>query len=184
MRIEFLKSVFRFEDYAPYAQPEFAFGGRSNVGKSSLINTMFHCKIAHTSKTPGKTQCINFFKVENKYIIADLPGYGYARVSKEMQNHWKRLIESYIEKSACLKRVFILADIKRGLLDEELMFMEWLDHIRMPYKIVFTKIDKLSRNETAVMKRKYTELSPVFFSSVTGEGKKELLGILEGRDVS
>jgi GTP-binding protein len=184
MKIEFLTSLFKIEDYKSYSHPEFAFGGRSNVGKSSLINTLFNCKIARTSKTPGKTQCINFFKVESRYIIADLPGYGYAKVSKEMQVQWKRLIETYIEKSATLKKVFILVDIKRGILDEETMFMEWLDYITIPYQIVFTKVDKVSRNDMAVIRRKYASLTPVYFSSVTGDGKRELLNALENRNVS
>lgn len=174
MKIEFLKGVYSPEEYKTFNLPEFAFCGRSNVGKSSLINALFQCKIAHTSKKPGKTRCINFFKVENSYIIADLPGYGYAEVSKKMQDDWKVLIEHYITSSQCLKKVFILVDVKRGLEQEELQLIDWLQFNKKIFRIVMTKIDKISKNELALAKKRVADYSPIFFSSVTKEGKKEL----------
>ncbi|GAB4440367.1 MAG: ribosome biogenesis GTP-binding protein YihA/YsxC [bacterium] len=180
MKVEFLKSVYNIEDYKNLNLPEIAFSGRSNVGKSSLINTLFNYKIAHTSKKPGKTKCINFFKVEDRFLVVDLPGYGYAAVSKKMQNDWKDLIEAYIARSRCLRRVFILVEAKRGLEFEEMQLMEWLDHLKRPFTLVFTKIDKIGKNELAVVKKHYSEYNPLFFSAVTKEGRKELITILKG----
>lgn len=175
MKVEFIKSIYNIADYKPTSLPEFAFGGRSNAGKSSLINAVFQCKIAHTSKKPGKTKCINLFKVENQYIIADLPGYGYASVSNKMQDDWKILIEEYFSKSKILKKAFILADVKRGLQEEEYIFMDWLNHLQKAYRIVFTKIDKIGTNELIQSKNTFSYLTPIYFSAITKEGRKDIL---------
>jgi len=175
LKVEFLKGVYNPEEYKTFNLPELAFCGRSNVGKSSLINAVFQCKIAHTSKKPGKTRCINFFKVDDRYIIADLPGYGYAEVSKKMQDDWKRLIEAYITTSASLKKVFILVDVKRGLEQEELQLIDWLKYHKKAFRIVMTKIDKITKNEFSLAKKRFSDINPVFFSSVTKDGRKELL---------
>ncbi|MCX7991604.1 MAG: ribosome biogenesis GTP-binding protein YihA/YsxC [Proteobacteria bacterium] len=179
MKVKFLKSIYDFKDYKGFNLPEFAFAGRSNVGKSSLINTLVNTKIAHTSKTPGKTRAINFFLIEDKYVLADLPGYGYAKITKEAQLSWKELIENYITSSKNLKILFILADISRGLEDEELTLIDWLKYIKRPYKIIFTKTDKLSRNELRTKINTYKDLSPLYFSSVNNEGKRELIKFIE-----
>ncbi len=180
MKVEFLKSIYHIDEYKGYGLPEVAFVGRSNVGKSSLINTLFQCKIAFTSKKPGKTRCINLFKVETGFVVADLPGYGYARVSKKMQEEWKELIESYVAKSKFLKAMVILSDVKRGLEEEELQLIDWLKFLKKPYLLVFTKTDKLSRNELANLKKEQKDLKAIYFSSVTGEGRKELFGEIKG----
>lgn len=179
MKVEFLKSIYRIEDYKPFRLPEVAFAGRSNVGKSSLINTLLNCKIAHTSKKPGKTKAVNFFKVEDRLILVDLPGYGYSAVPKKLKGEWKELIEGYIENSPFLKMVFILVDAKRGIEEEEKQLMEWLEYLKRPFTIVFTKIDKLSKNEVAQLKKEMEDKNPIFFSSLTKVGKKEIFSKLK-----
>lgn len=180
MKVEFVRSIYNIEDYKYINLPEVAFAGRSNAGKSSLINTLFNSKIAHTSKKPGKTKCINFFKIEDRFVVADLPGYGYAAVSKKMQNDWKDLIETYITQSKLLKMVFILVEAKRGLEFEETQLIDWLNYLNKPFTLVFTKIDKIGKNELALVKKSVKEYAPIFFSSKTKEGRKELISVLKG----
>ncbi len=179
MKVEFLKSLFDFKDYKGFGLPEFAFAGRSNVGKSSLINCLLNTKIAHTSKTPGKTRSINFYLIENRYILTDLPGYGYAKVSHQEMLKWKNLVESYISQARELRMVFVLSDILRGLEDEEEMLLDWLKILRKPSKIIFTKIDRLSKNEMIKKMNELNWLSPIYFSSKTKEGKQKVIKILE-----
>lgn len=180
MKVKFLNSISNFADYKGFNLPEFAFAGRSNVGKSSLINTLVNTKIAYTSKKPGKTRLINFFLIEEKFVFADLPGYGYAKVSKEEMLKWKNLIESYISNSKNLKTVFILIDINRGLEQEEITLMDWLNFLKKPYKIIFTKIDKLSKNELNKKIKFFSDFNPIYFSSLTKTGRKELISYIEG----
>lgn len=178
MNAVFERSIFHFPEYRPTVLDEYAFAGRSNVGKSSLINAALGCRIAHVSKTPGKTRCINFFTVEGKVRIADLPGYGYAKVPMEMQAAWQHLIEGYLEHSPRLRRVFILADVQRGPAVEETELVRWLDHVQRPHTFVFTKIDKLTRQELLAVQRQPWAAGAVFFSSRTGAGKREILRLL------
>lgn len=180
MNIEFLKSIYNFKDYKDYNLPELAFAGRSNVGKSSLINTLVNRKIAHTSKIPGKTRSINFYKIDNKLIFVDLPGYGYAKISKEAIVGWKELVESYITQSKNLKMIFLLVDISRGLEEEEHTLIDWLSYLKKPYKIIFTKIDKLSKSQLYEKIKEFSSLNPLFFSSKTKEGKSEFFKFLKG----
>lgn len=180
IKVQFLKSINNSNDYKGFNLPEFAFAGRSNVGKSSLINSIVNTKIAHTSKRPGKTRLINFFLVQEKYIFADLPGYGYAKVSKEEILKWKQLIEGYISHSKNLRTVFILVDITRGIEQEEMALIDWLNYIKKPYKIIFTKVDKISKNELKEKIKTYSYLNPIFFSSATKFGKNELIKYIEG----
>lgn len=180
MFVEFVKSIYKIEDYTSFNLPEIAFSGKSNVGKSTLINALFQCKIAHTSKRPGKTKCINFYNVEKKFIVADLPGYGYASVPKKMQDDWKALIESYITTSKLLKKVFVLVDVKRGIEEKELQLMDWLSYINKPFKVIFTKIDKVNKNELLLAKKRYENYTPLYFSSLTKEGKKEIFAEIKG----
>ncbi len=179
MKAEFIKSVYDFNDYKGFGLPEFAFAGRSNVGKSSLINCILNTRIAHTSKTPGKTRSINFYMVEKRFILTDLPGYGYAKVSNQEILRWKELVESYILKSKNLRMVFVLADIARGIEYEETMLLDWLKILRKPAQIVFTKIDRLSRSEMVKKDNELKWISPVYFSSKTKEGKKSIIKIIE-----
>ena len=127
--------------------PEFAFIGRSNVGKSSLINMLCNKKIAHTSVKPGKTQLINHFLINNAWYVVDLPGYGYAKVSKTARVEFEKFISFYILERKNLVCLFVLIDIRLPLQAIDAQFMQWLAEEEIPFCIIFTKIDKLSKTE-------------------------------------
>jgi len=142
--IEFMRGVNRLEDLPPLSLPEISFAGRSNVGKSSLINAVVGgSNVARTSNTPGRTQEINFFKLAKSLIIVDLPGYGYARESKSKIKAWNELIRLYLRGRASLKRVFLLIDSRHGLKANDQEIMEILDEAAVSYQLVLTKCDKL-----------------------------------------
>jgi GTP-binding protein len=161
--------------------PEVAFAGRSNVGKSSLINALVrHRKLARVSNTPGRTREINFFSVNDQFVLADLPGYGYARVSKEKRAVWRPLIEGYLLRSPQLRGVVQLLDVRRTPSDDDLQMLEFLSRAGTPTLVVATKIDKLlaaqrtSRVE-ALTREAGLELEQVIpFSAKTNEGRDEL----------
>ena len=164
---------------------EFAFLGRSNVGKSSLINSITgRKKLAKTSKTPGRTQLINYFKVNNEFYIVDLPGYGFAKVPKEMKAEWGKTMERYVA-SARKKLVFVLLDIRRIPSEEDMEMLVWLDHHDIPFKIIFTKMDKVSNNEKFkclkdIKKKVEFYNDDVFFhSSLNDTGKEDILNYIE-----
>src|SRR5687768_7653116 len=128
--------------------PEVAFSGRSNVGKSSLINALVHRrKFARVSNTPGRTREINFFKVNDQFILADLPGYGYARISKEKRAAWRPLIEGYLKGSNALRGVVQLLDARRTPSEDDLQMLEFLAHRGTPTLVIATKVDKLRKSE-------------------------------------
>ena len=130
--------------------PEIAFAGKSNVGKSSLINNMLGRKsLARTSGQPGKTRTINFYEVEKKLYFVDLPGYGYARVSKAEKATWGKMVESYLKGRASLKNVIMLVDIRHDPGENDLMLFDWLSHYDFPVTVVATKSDKLGKNQAA-----------------------------------
>ncbi len=132
----------------PDTLPEIAFVGRSNVGKSSLINALTNRNaLARTSHTPGRTQQLNFFNLGDKLLLVDMPGYGYAKVSKEMKKNWRNLINTYLKGRASLRCVFVLVDSRHGLKDVDKEIMEMLDMAAVPYRIVLTKIDKQKKEE-------------------------------------
>jgi GTP-binding protein len=164
--------------------PEIAFSGRSNVGKSSLLNCLVGAKIAKISGTPGKTQTINFFLINDKLHFVDLPGYGYAKVSKAMQQSWRRLIEDYISRRENLKAVVVILDARREQIQaSDLQMIEYVLSIGIPCIPVFTKVDKLNRSEQARLRKDVfsqlsADLKPIPFSAVTGEGKKALQDVL------
>lgn len=165
--------------------PEYAFIGRSNVGKSSLINMLTGRKaLAKTSQTPGKTLLINHFKINNEWYIVDLPGYGYARRSKDSRNQLERIIKDYIMKREQMTNLFVLIDsrIKPQKIDVE--FMQWLGENGVPFSIVFTKLDKLTKGAAAkaidIYKKEllanWEELPPIFLtSSEDGRGRDDIL---------
>lgn len=125
-------------------KPEYAFIGRSNVGKSSLINMLTGRKnIAHTSRTPGKTQLINYFLADGQWYLVDLPGYGYARISKRKRQEWRRMIEGYLQKRQALQCAFILVDANIPPQQNDIDFINWLGESRIPFVIVYTKTDRL-----------------------------------------
>jgi GTP-binding protein len=165
--------------------PEIAFAGRSNVGKSSLINTLVHVpKLARTSSTPGRTRLINWFEVvlpgrDNSLYFVDLPGYGYAKVSKEMRSSWLPLIESYLDAREPLRALVLLIDARRGAEAEEQDLVDWLRAHQVPVIVALTKIDKLAKNKRkpagfALARALGTERPPVLVSAHTCEGLDDL----------
>ncbi|AIL12485.1 GTP-binding protein [Candidatus Paracaedimonas acanthamoebae] len=142
--VQFMRGVSRLEDLPSLSLPEIAFAGRSNVGKSSLINaTLGRRDVARTSNTPGRTQEINFFNLSKSLILVDLPGYGYARESKSKIKAWNELIRLYLRGRASLKRVFVLVDSRHGLKENDREIMEMLDEAAVSYQLILTKCDKL-----------------------------------------
>ncbi len=138
--------------------PEIAFAGRSNVGKSSLLNALTGRKaLARTSNTPGRTQQLNFFNVDNQLYLVDMPGYGYAKVSKKMRSSWDSLIFDYLRGRPNLKCVFVLIDSRHGIKESDTMIMEMLDDAAVSYRIVLTKIDK-EKNTKPVIEAVEAEL--------------------------
>ncbi len=146
-KIEFLKCVYQEYQFPKQELPCIAFAGRSNVGKSSVINSILKKKeIARTSSKPGKTISINYITINNKYYFVDLPGYGYATVSKKMREDWKQLIEQFIERSKSLKCIVLIIDLRHGVDDKDKVMIDWMKEIKIPFIIVATKADKLSNN--------------------------------------
>lgn len=143
---EFVTSAVRPAQYPPPDLPEFAFAGRSNVGKSSLINTLVsRRKLVQTSSTPGKTRLINFFRVNAAFSFVDLPGYGYARVSEEERRRWRPMVEQYLAARDNLKGVVVVLDIRRAPSGEDGQLLQWLERRDIPAVLVATKADKLSK---------------------------------------
>lgn len=183
---EFVKSAVYEKDYPEeLSNIEFAFVGRSNVGKSSLINSITRRgKLARISKTPGRTQLINYFIINNEFFLVDLPGYGFAKVPKAMKVEWGQTMERYLA-SKRKKLVFVLLDIRRVPTAEDMDMLHWLDHFDIPFKIIFTKMDKVSNNEKfKCLKAIRTKLEfhneDVFFhSSLKDTGRDEILDYIE-----
>ena len=145
---EFVTSAVKQSQYPPAVLPEIAFSGRSNVGKSSLINTLVNRKhLVKTSSTPGRTQLINFFDINKNLTFVDLPGYGYARVPVSVRKKWGPMIETYLSSRKTLKGVVIIMDIRRQPREEEQNLIHWLDHFSIAQILVLTKTDKLSKTK-------------------------------------
>lgn len=184
MDIVFLKSAFREGHYPPDDKPEVAFAGRSNVGKSSLINVLVNRKkIARTSSTPGRTQAINFFCVANRFYVVDLPGYGFARVPLRIKRSWGKMVETYLRRRRNLRAVVVILDIRRDLTPEDQNLLEWLNHFGIRALVVLTKADKLSRHGAISRARLLGDQlasvsmdEPTVFSAKTKEGRKEIWG--------
>lgn len=184
----FLKSSQHYSELPPGDKPEFAFVGRSNVGKSSLINKITrHKGLAKTSSTPGKTQLFNHFIIDKTWYLVDLPGYGFARVSKKQRVGFENMIRDYTTRRQNLVTVFVLIDSRLEPQKLDLEFMEYLGISQVPFSIVFTKTDKLGKSKLAMMLDAYKttlletwdELPPVFQTSAeTGEGCPELLNYI------
>jgi GTP-binding protein len=186
--LEFLGGMAGADGWRPEPTlPEIAFAGRSNVGKSSLLNTLVRRKaFARVSRTPGRTREINFFNVNNQFILADLPGYGYAKISKERKADWKPLIEGYLKKTVVLAGVVLLLDIRRDPSDDDMAMLDFLAEVELPTIVVLTKTDKLTRAGAAervdVLRRGLSLEADqtIPFSSSTGEGRDELAEALAG----
>ena len=175
---EFVTSAVKKSQYPAEVLPEIAFAGRSNVGKSSLINTLVNRKhLVKTSSTPGRTQLINFFDINNNLTFVDLPGYGYARVPAAVQKKWGPMIETYLSTRQTLKGVVIIMDIRRQPREEEQNLIGWLDHFSIAQILVLTKTDKLSKTklikqQDAIVRALAVEQEEVIlFSAKTRRGK-------------
>lgn len=146
--VTFVKGVVHVDGLPVPDRPEIAFAGRSNVGKSSLINALCNRKaLARTSNTPGRTREINYFAIEEESYLVDMPGYGYAKVPKELVVGWTKLIEQYLRGRLTLKRTFLLIDARHGVKKNDLVIMKQLDQSAVIYQIVLTKIDKLKKGQ-------------------------------------
>lgn len=183
----YVKGVFKIADLPKNRFPEIAFAGRSNVGKSSVLNKLANIRnLAKISSTPGKTRQINFFLVNKNIYFVDLPGYGYARVSKSMKESWGRLVEEYLQKSRNLKGVVLLLDARHQPFEADLQLIEWLDFYQREKLVVLTKIDKLSRSALLINVKNASKIlninsdSLVLFSAKTGEGKEKILNWISG----
>ena len=185
--LEFLGGMATVAGWRPETSlPEIAFAGSSKVGKSSLLNRLVHRKkFARVSNTPGRTREINFFKVNDTFVLADLPGYGYARVSKERRAEWKPLIESYLRSSRNLRGIVQLIDVRHDPTDDDHRMLDFLSEVGVPTIVVVTKIDKLTAAQRA---KRAAELAGqlgldddqlIAFSAVTGEGRNDLAEAIE-----
>jgi len=178
---KFICSAVTPGQYPPDDLPEVAFAGRSNVGKSSLINKILNRKkLVRTSKTPGRTQLLNFFEINELWRFVDLPGYGYAKVPAEVQKRWRPMVESYLTTRVNLRGMVWLLDIRREVSKEDLQLWDWLQAKQVEVIIVVTKADKLSKNKrnkqaasiARSLGREAQEL--IQFSATSGEGKDEI----------
>ena len=176
----FVKSATQPDDFPRDQRPEIAFCGRSNIGKSSLLNTLTDTHgLARTSSSPGRTQTINFFLINDRIYFVDLPGYGYAKVPKAVKEKWGVMIEGYLRDRDQLKLALMLVDSRMRPMESDVIMKEWLDHHAIPNAVVLTKIDKISRNQlnqalrTGAQTLKTKEIIP--FSAVTHSGKDQIL---------
>lgn len=180
--IEFLGGSASKDGWRPDSTlPELAFAGRSNVGKSSLLNALVRRKaLARVSKTPGRTREINFFRVNDTFVLVDLPGYGYAKISKERKADWRPMIESYLKRTSQLRGIVLLLDIRRKPSDDDRAMLDFLAEVEIPTIVALTKADKLSKSAVAATANtlaRQLALLPdqvIPFSSRTGEGRVEL----------
>ena len=179
-KTDFIKSAVVINDYPESTEIEFAFIGRSNVGKSSLINSLTNRRnLARTSKTPGRTQLINFFDVNEDFYFVDLPGYGFAKVPEAVKKNWGKLISDYLNSDR-EKIVFLLLDIRRVPSGDDIEMLKWLEHYDINYYIIFTKTDKLSNNQKfkqlKEIKRKleFNNNDVFFYSALKNTGGEEL----------
>jgi GTP-binding protein len=183
---QFIKSAVAPQDYPVLDLPELAFAGKSNVGKSSLINSMTQRKgLAKTSQLPGCTQLINFFLINEKFSLVDLPGYGFAKAPLAVKKQWGPMVETYLQERQTLRLVLLLLDIRREGDAKDRELLDWMQSYQLPHRVVFTKVDKLSKQQA--MLRSHTvlqslgqPLEPVLlFSARTGQGRGELWAEIE-----
>lgn len=176
----------RKSQYPTDNKTEFLLVGRSNVGKSSFINTLINRKnLARTSATPGKTQTLNFYLINEEFYLVDVPGYGYAKVSKKLKNKFGMIIEDYLEERDNLKHVFMLVDFRHKPTSDDVMMYEFLKYYNIPLTIIATKVDKVKKNSYIKNKKimldtfKIEENELILFSTITKIGKQEILNKIE-----
>lgn len=182
MDVKFIKSAFQKGQYPPADRPEIAFAGRSNVGKSSLINVLVNRrKLARTSSRPGRTQAINFFSLGERLYLVDLPGYGFARVPPQVKAAWGPMVETYLRERETLCAVVVIMDARRDPTDGDLGLLNWLKTYKITPILVLTKTDKLSRSKRAIRAAavgralaEYTNRKPLLFSAHAREGAKDV----------
>ena len=177
---KFIRAAEEAKDYPGSGLSEIAFAGRSNVGKSSMINTLLGRKnLVRTSKTPGRTRKLNFFLINDRFVFVDLPGHGFAKVPLEVRRKWGPMVENYLTKRKELAGLVVIVDIRRGISEPDLNLIDFLRVHEIPVVVAATKADKLSRGrsaarERAIVKEIGENVPFVLFSSLDGRGKKEL----------
>lgn len=179
---EFITSALRPEEYPKDEFPEIAIVGRSNVGKSSLINHLLRTKLlAKVSSKPGKTQRINYFLIDETFFLVDLPGYGFAKVSKQDQEKWGEYLEKYLNIRP-IKALIFLIDSRRELTDDDLTFLEWAQYKQVPILVILTKSDKLNRNEQqkalSRLKEGLSRFPPLLYSIKEGKCRESLIHMI------
>ncbi len=183
---QFIKSVYSLKDIPKDRLPEVILCGRSNVGKSSFINSLFNRKnLAKISSTPGKTRSINYYKIDNNFYVVDLPGYGFAKTSLREREYWRKIVSEYILNSGYINLAIHLIDCRHEPSDLDLKLNSLLKDNRIPYLIVLSKIDKLKQSEIHIAKKRisafFPELNPeenlILYSSVKHSGKEEVLNL-------
>lgn len=188
-KLEFIKSVYTIFDLPHYPHSQVILCGRSNVGKSSLINTLFNRKhFAKTSSTPGKTRSINYYLIDNKFLTVDLPGYGYVKTSRAEREKWGKLVEEFLHNTNSIELTFHIIDSRHNPtgLDDKLNTL--LNAASIPYIVILNKIDKLNQSQLSNAKKMIVKHYPELtfgenlfvFSSITKKGRKELMGLLKG----
>lgn len=185
-QVQFEVSAVSEAQYPAKGLPEVAMVGRSNVGKSSLINKVLNRKnFARVSSKPGKTATINFYNLDNSLYLVDLPGYGYAKVSKQEKKFWGEMIQHYLDMRTALKKIFLLVDARHAPSADDLMMLEWIRYYEKDFAVIATKADKLKPSQRAAAfsvickDLEIAEDDLIVFSAETGEGKEKVLAILE-----
>lgn len=185
----FLKSAAKVQQCPPDEGYEIAFAGRSNAGKSSAMNTLTHARLARTSKTPGRTQLLNFFTLDEQRRLVDLPGYGFAKVPIALKEHWQQHLEAYLQQRHCLAGVMLMMDVRHPLTDFDTMMLDWAEASQLPIHILLTKMDKLTfgaaKNTLLKVQRELHEnwphtASAQLFSSPKRHGVEEALSVMSG----
>ncbi|ROL61991.1 YihA family ribosome biogenesis GTP-binding protein [Bacteroidetes/Chlorobi group bacterium ChocPot_Mid] len=188
LNADFILGTVKPGEFPKSKLPEVAFSGRSNVGKSSLLNSIVLRKnLAHISSTPGKTQQINFFNVEDKWIFADLPGFGYAKVSRSLRQDWQKMTYDYITKRNNLKLVCMLVDSRHEPMESDLAIIEFLENTQKKYIVIMTKTDKISDKQVKERKEQFEYLvsqckfciEVLPYSSINFSGRENLLAIIK-----